>query len=148
MQEKYMLLAMEEAKKALNIDEVPIGAVIVKNDKVIAKAHNLKEYYQCAIKHAEIIAIESASKKFNNWRLEDCELYVTVEPCPMCASAIKQARITKVYAGTRSNDVNNDKVIRSIFNSNYNNSQVDYYCGYLEQENKKILQSFFSKKRM
>ena len=148
MKDEYMLLAIEEAKKAYIEGEVPIGAVIVKNNVILSKTHNLKEKLKCATKHAEILAIEETSSKLNNWRLEDCDLYVTVEPCSMCASAIKQSRIKNVYAGIKSNDLNNNKIINTIFNNNYNNSRVNYYCGYYENEITKIMQKFFEEKRI
>lgn len=94
-----MYEALKEAKKAYLKEEVPIGAVIVKDGKVIARAHNLREKTNNAISHAEIIAIEKACKKLNSWRLEDCTIYVTLEPCPMCLGAMMQARIKKVYYG-------------------------------------------------
>ena len=86
----YMKYAIKEAYKSLKIDEVPIGAVIVINDVIIAKGHNQREHSQNAIKHAEIIAIEKASKKLNTWHLDECTLYTTMEPCLMCAGAILQ----------------------------------------------------------
>ena len=94
--QKYLNLAFQEAKKAYSKDEVPVGAILLKDDKVIAKAHNLKEKKQSATKHAEILVIEKASKKLHNWHLDDCTLYVTLEPCAMCAGAIMQSRIKKV----------------------------------------------------
>lgn len=100
MQEKYMKEALKEAKKAYEKKEVPVGCVIVKDDKIIARAHNLKESKNDTTKHAEIIAIQKASKKLNSWRLLDCEMYVTLEPCPMCAGAIINSRISKIYIGT------------------------------------------------
>lgn len=102
----YMNGALKEAKKAYEIDEVPVGAVIVKDGKVIAKAHNLKETKKLVTAHAEILAIEKASKKMNNWRLEDCELYVTLKPCKMCRQVIKEARIKHIYYGSEENIVN------------------------------------------
>ena len=95
--------ALKEATKALKKDEVPIGAVIVKDDKIIARGHNLRETKQNSLCHAEIIAISKACRKLGNFRLEDCDLYVTVEPCPMCAGAIIQSRIKNVYYGTPDN---------------------------------------------
>ena len=97
--EYFMKEALKEAKKAYNKLEVPVGVVIVKDDKIIARAYNQKEMKNSPIKHAEIIAIEKACKKLNNWRLNDCEIYVTLEPCPMCAGAIINSRIKKVYIG-------------------------------------------------
>jgi len=95
----YMLLALKEAKKAYKINEAPIGAVIVYKDVVISKAYNKREKEQNVTRHAEMIAIEKACKKINSWRLEECTLYVTLEPCLMCAGAIQQARIKRVVYG-------------------------------------------------
>ena len=147
MNEKYMIVAIEEAKKALSLNEVPVGAVIVYQDKIIARAYNKKEKLNCATKHAEILAIEKASKKIGNWRLSDCDLYVTLEPCPMCASAIVQSRIKNVYAGITSNDIKNAKIINEIFNNNYNNKPVNYSCGYFISNIETLLKKFFSKRR-
>ena len=94
-----MKLALKEAVKAASLDEVPVGAVIVKDGKVIARAHNKKEAKLCATRHAEIEAIEKATKKLNNWWLEDCDLYVTLEPCAMCAGALINSRLRAVYFG-------------------------------------------------
>jgi tRNA(adenine34) deaminase len=90
MEEKFMLEAIKEAKKAYKKLEVPVGAIIVKDGKIIAKAHNLKETKNDTTKHAEVLAIQRASKKLNSWRLIDCEMYITLEPCAMCAGAIIQ----------------------------------------------------------
>jgi len=98
--EDYMLLALNQAKKALKKEEVPVGAVIVKNGKVIAEAHNMREQKQNALYHAEILAIDKACKKLKSFRLDECELYVTLEPCPMCSGAIVNARLKKVYFGS------------------------------------------------
>ena len=97
MNQLYIDLAIEAALEAKKEEEIPIGAVIVKNDEVVAIAHNLKEQLQCATKHAEIIAIELASKKLKFWRLNGCDMYVTMEPCIMCCGALIQSRIHKVY---------------------------------------------------
>ena len=99
MQEKFMKQALKEAKKAYEKLEVPVGAVIVKNGKIIARAHNQKETKYDTTKHAEILAIQKASKKLGSWRLIDCDMYVTLEPCPMCAGAIINSRIKNVYIG-------------------------------------------------
>ena len=98
--EKFMKEAIKEAKKAYGKLEVPIGAVIVKNGKIIARGHNQKEEKADTTMHAEIIAIKKASKKIGAWRLNGCEMYVTLEPCPMCAGAIINARLDKIYIGT------------------------------------------------
>ena len=100
MQEFFMREALKEAKKAYNKLEIPVGAVIVKDGEIIARAHNIKEEKKDTTQHAEILAIQKASKKLETWRLNDCEMYVTLEPCPMCAGALIQSRIKKVYIGT------------------------------------------------
>ena len=97
---KFMKEALKEAQKAYDKKEIPVGAVIVKDNKIIARAHNVKEEKNDTTKHAEIIAIQKASKKLNAWRLTGCEMYVTLEPCSMCAGALIQSRISKVYIGT------------------------------------------------
>ena len=101
----YMEIALEEAKKAYSKGEVPIGAVIVKNGEIIARSHNLKETLKSAIAHAEILAIEEASKRIGDWRLNGAEMYVTLEPCSMCASAIAQSRISKLHIGNESSSI-------------------------------------------
>lgn len=99
MDEKFMLMAIEEAEAAAFVDEVPVGAVIVKNGEVLAKAHNRKETQQCSVYHAEIVAIMLACDKIGSWHLDDCDIYVTLEPCSMCAGAIINSRIKNVYFG-------------------------------------------------
>ena len=96
----FIIEALKEAKKAEAMNEVPVGAVIVKNGKIIAAAHNITETLKDPTAHAEIIAIKRAASYLKNWRLNGCELYVTLEPCPMCAGAILQSRISKIYIGT------------------------------------------------
>ena len=96
---KYMKAALNEAKKAYMLNEVPVGAVIVKDDKIIARAHNLREKTNNAISHAETLCINKACKKLKSWRLEGCTMYVTLEPCLMCAGALTQCRIEKVVIG-------------------------------------------------
>lgn len=92
-----MLIAVDEAKKAYRKFEVPVGCVIVKNDKVVAKAHNLREKYNSLLGHAEIIAINKATKKLKNWRLDGCDMYVTLEPCNMCKAIIEESRLNNVF---------------------------------------------------
>jgi len=143
---KYMKLALKEAQKAYNKGEIPIGAVIVKDDNIIAKAYNLKESRQQSTKHAEIIAIEKASKKLNNWRLLDCTLYVTMFPCPMCASAINQARISRLVYGTIPEYADQQTVYKILSDKNYG-LPVDKTGGILEKECLELIQKFFVKKR-
>lgn len=147
MKEHFMSLALKEAQKALKIDEVPIGAVIVKDGKVIAKAHNLRESKNIATYHAELIAIEKACKKLNTWRLDDCELYVTLEPCIMCAGAIINARIKKVYFGAYEPKGGACESKFSLLSSGVLNWQTEYEGGILKQQCSQILTDFFRLKR-
>ena len=146
MNNKYMNLALEEAKKAYEKNEVPVGAVIVKNNEIIAKSHNLKVKTNQIISHAEILAIMEATDKLNDWRLNECEMYVTLEPCPMCAGAIYQSRIKKIYIGAKSNINSNEGIIRDILSNNEYNHQVE--IEYLNnQKCSKIITDFFCCKR-
>ena len=143
--EKFMKEALKEAKKAYEKLEVPIGAVIVKDNKIIARGHNLKEEKQSTIKHAEIIAIEKASKKLNNWRLSDCEMYVTLEPCPMCAGAILNSRIKKVYIGVMDGRTGACGSRINILQNIEFDTECGIETGILKQECKDLLQEFFKK---
>ena len=146
MNDKFMNIALEEAKKAYMVNEVPVGAIVVKNNEIIAKAHNIKRKTNNILNHAEIVAINRASKKMNDWRLCDCEMYVTLEPCPMCAGAILESRIKKIYIGSCSNIKNNSTVIRNILQNNEYNQFVE--IEYLNNEKcSKVLSSFFEEKR-
>ena len=145
--EKYMKLALKEAYKAFDKDEVPIGAVIVLDGKVIARAHNLREKKQISTAHAEILAIEKACKKLGTWRLENCELYVTLEPCPMCAGAILQSRIGKVIYGAL--DPKGGSIESNM--KMYETKGYNHYpetCYSPNQECSQILKDFFKRKRM
>lgn len=148
MNKKYMDLAFFYAKKAYNLNEVPVGAVIVKDNEVISYGYNQKEINNCVCDHAEIIAIKEASKKINNWRLDGCSIYVTLDPCPMCASAIKQSRISCVYSALQNLDLNNDYILKKIFENNYINPGVSFVSNINPERSKKMLESFFKKQRM
>lgn len=146
-EEKFMQEALKEAKKAYDKLEVPVGAVIVKDDKIIARAHNLKETKYDTTKHAEILAIQKASKKLESWRLIDCEMYVTLEPCSMCAGALINSRIKKVYIGA-----NDEKTgaVGSVFNllEDYTfNHKVEIQKGVLKEKCERILKDFFKEIR-
>lgn len=143
----YMKLALKEAKKSLKYDDVPIGAVIVKNGKIIAKAHNMKEKTSIATKHAEIIAIEKACRKIKSWYLNDCTLYVTVEPCLMCCGAIIQSRIKRLVYATKNEKFGYVESIENIFNNKKNNHTVIIDKGMYENDAKELIQKFFKKKR-
>ena len=146
MNNLFIKCALEEAKKAYELNEVPVGAVIICNNKIISRAHNLKRNTNNILNHAEIIAILDAIKKVGDWRLNQCEMYVTLEPCPMCAGALVQSRIKKVYIGTESNIKSNKNIIKNILqNSDYNHFvEVEYLHN---KECSNILTSFFSDKR-
>ncbi len=145
--EKFMKAALKEAQKAYEKEEVPIGVVIVKDDQIIAKAHNLKEIKKDTTEHAEIRAIKKASKKLDSWRLTDCEMYTTLEPCPMCAGAIIQARIKKVYIGTMDEKTGACGSVLNLFKDHKFNHTVELEYGIMEKESKEILQDFFKKLR-
>ena len=142
-----MYLALKEAQKAYDRKEVPVGAVIVKDGKVIAKAHNLKETKNDTTFHAEICAIKKASKKLNSWRLSDCEMYVTLEPCSMCAGALIQTRIKKVYIGTMDYKTGACGSCLNLLKDYKFNHQVDVETGILKEKCEIILQNFFKELR-
>lgn len=143
MQEKYMKIALKEAKKAYDKGEIPVGAVIVKDDKIIARGHNLKELKFDTTKHAEIIAIQKASKKLESWRLEDCEMYVTLEPCSMCAGALIQARIKKVYIGTMDYKTGACGSVLNLLKDYKFNHNVELETGILQEECENLIKEFF-----
>ena len=117
-------MAIEAAKKAFLKNEVPVGCVIVRHGEVLAVTYNQKESKNCVTKHAEILAVEKASDRIHNWRLDGCDVYVTLEPCPMCASALKQARVSHIYCGLSNSDLNNFKIVSEILKQDKNNKEV------------------------
>jgi tRNA(adenine34) deaminase len=143
----FMGLALEEAKKAEQLQEVPIGAVIVKNGEVIAKAHNLRETEQRSIAHAEMLAIDEACKKLGTWRLEDTTLYVTLEPCPMCAGAIVLSRIERVVFGASDPKGGCAGTLMNLLQEERFNHQAEIVNGVREDECGKLLTNFFRKIR-
>lgn len=144
--EKYMNEAIKEARKADSKGEVPIGAVIVKDDKIIARAHNLRESKMNSLSHAEILAIDKACKKLKNFRLQDCDLYVTVEPCLMCAGAIVQSRIRKVYFGTQDEKYGAVISVANAFDIKANH-KVESEQGVCKHECERIIKDFFKEVR-
>ncbi|WP_300346453.1 tRNA adenosine(34) deaminase TadA [Clostridium sp.] len=139
-------LALEEAEKARKKGEVPVGAVIVKDGKVISKAHNLKETLNDPTAHAEILAIKKACEKLGNWRLYGCEMYVTLEPCPMCAGAILQSRISKIHIGTFDETTGAAGSIINILQNPNLNHFLDIVWNN-DEECSKILTEFFKDRR-
>ena len=145
--EYYMKLALKEARKAYKHNEVPVGAIIVSNDKIIAKGNNQRENSGDVTKHAELIAIRKASKKKKDWRLNDCTMYVTLFPCPMCASTIVQSRISKLVIGTSTMDLKNKEIVNLIFLDSIKNKKIILEENVLENECSDILKSFFQMQR-
>ena len=145
--EKWMKEALKQANLALKKDEVPIGCVIVKNHHIIARAYNKRETFQQSIAHAEILAIEKACRKLDTWRLEDCDLYVTVEPCPMCAGAIIQSRIKNVYYGASDSKGGCVESVTNLFLMKEFNHHPSYESGILKEECSSLLKEFFKSKR-
>jgi tRNA(adenine34) deaminase len=143
---EYMQEALIEAKKALNKGEVPVGCVIVKNDEIIARAHNLKETDQDVTSHAEINAIQIASRELKSWRLDGCTIYVNLEPCLMCLGAIVSARFDRMVYGVRDQKYDSLDHILTKYLENFNH-QLIVKTGVLEDESKDLLQSFFKKLR-
>ena len=147
MQEKFMKEALKEAKKAYDKLEVPVGAVIVKDGKIIARAHNLKETKYDTTNHAEILAIQKASKKLKSWRLIDCEMYVTLEPCSMCAGAIINSRIKKIYIGANDEKTGAVGSVLNLFEDYKFNHKIKKKKGLLKEECENMLKDFFKKLR-
>ena len=147
MQEKFMQEALKEARKAYKKLEIPVGAVIVRDGEIIAKAHNIKEEKKDTTKHAEILAIQKASKKLGTWRLNDCEMYVTLEPCPMCAGAIIQARLKKIYIGTMDEKTGACGSVLNLLEDYKFNHTVEVENGIMKQECESMLKEFFVKLR-
>ena len=145
--EYYMKQALKEAEKAYKKLEVPVGAVIVKDGKIIARAHNQKETKTDTTKHAEILAIQKASKKLESWRLIDCEMYVTLEPCSMCAGAIINSRIKKVYIGAMDEKTGAVGSVLNLFEDYTFNHKVEAETGVMEKECQETLKKFFKELR-
>ena len=145
--EKYMKAAIKQAKKAYALDEVPIGCVIVQNDKIIARGYNRRNTDKNTLAHAELSAIKKASKKTGDWRLEDCTMYVTLEPCQMCAGAIVQSRLKKVVVACMNPKAGCAGSILNLLQMKQFNHQVEMETGILEQECSEMLSCFFKELR-
>ncbi|MBE5813348.1 MAG: nucleoside deaminase [Clostridiales bacterium] len=147
MENKFMKEALKEAKKAVAKDEVPVGAVIVHKDKIIARGHNQKESKNDATLHAEIVALKKAYKKLGTWRLNECDMYVTLEPCAMCSGAIIQSRMHNLIFGAY--DLKGGCVTSkfNLFEKDKFNHNVNVVSGCMEEECSKILKDFFKNKR-
>ncbi len=141
--EFFMKEAIEEAKKALAKDEVPIGAVIVKDGEIIGRGHNLRETSNDATTHAEILAIRDANNAVNNWRLEECDLYVTLEPCVMCSGAAVLSRLRTIYYGPGDPKGGAAGTLMNILQDDRLNHQVNVVSGVLEEDCQRLLKDFF-----
>ena len=141
-----MKAALAEAKKAYLIAEVPVGAVIVYNNKIIARGHNTRETNQSVLGHAEINAIKKASKKIGSWRLEDCDMYVTLEPCSMCSGAIIQSRIKNLYYGASDPKTGACGSVLNLFENDFNH-KVNVVGGIMEEPCSRIIKDFFKELR-
>ena len=141
---KFMKAALKEAQKAFDKDECPIGCVIVKDNKILVRSHNLRLTKNNAIMHAEVIAIDKACRKIGDFRLNDCDMYVTLEPCTMCSGAIIQSRIRKVYFGAYEPKSGAVVSCNDIFNvAHGHNHQVEFEGGILEEESSALMKQFF-----
>ena len=145
--EEYMLEALKYANKALEIDEVPVGAIIVKDNQIIGYGFNNRESNNDVTGHAEINAIQMAEKNLNSWRLVDCDMYVTLEPCLMCCGAIIQARINKVFYGTKDEKMGAVESLLHSFDIQGLNHFVKYEGNILEHECSEIIKNYFKAKR-
>jgi len=145
--EYFMQKAIEEAAKAEAMGEVPVGAVLVVRDRIIAKEHNEKETRQDPTAHAEIIVIKQASKKFGSWRLNDADIYVTVEPCPMCLGAMLQARIRRLFFGAPDPKAGAAGSVVDLTAYSDFNHQIEVVGGILEEDCRRLIQDFFKRKR-
>jgi len=141
--EQYMQIAMEQAKEALKYNEVPIGAIIVYEDEIIGTGYNLRETSQTTLSHAELVAIQMANENIGSWRLEDCTLYVTLEPCPMCAGAILQSRIKRVVYGAPDPKAGSVHSLVNLLEDERFNHQAMVTSGVLGKECGELLKDFF-----
>jgi len=148
LEEVFMKEAIKEAKKAFKKNEVPVGAVVVKDNKIIAKAHNLNITTNDPTAHAEILALRKASKILRNYRLTDCEIYATLEPCPMCAGAMVYARIKRLVYATDDPKSGCCKSVLNIVNNKKLNHRIEVTSGVCKKEAEKLLKTFFKKLRI
>jgi len=147
MHEVYMQLALEQAQQAFAIGEIPVGAVITHGDRVIAAAHNLREQLRDPTAHAEMIAITQAAEAVGNWRLADCVLYVTLEPCPMCAGAIINARVPRVVFGAADPKAGAVQSVFRLLSDARLNHRAEIFAGVLQARCSQILTHFFEQRR-
>ena len=145
--ERYMEYALDKARQAFERDEVPVGAVVVRGEEILAAAHDEKEASADPTAHAELLALRQAARAVGNWRLEDCELYVTLEPCPMCAGAMLQARIARLVYGARNSRWGAIESVCSLHNLPEFNHTIQVSGGVMEKACAQLLQRYFREKR-
>ena len=145
--QKYMQIALAEAQKAADLGEIPIGAVLVIDDEIIAKAHNMRETWKDATAHAEMIVIREACEKLDRWRLSGATLYVTIEPCPMCAGAIVMSRISRLVYGSPDSKAGAAESLFNVVNNPALNHMVEVTSGVCSEECTQIMKDFFQKRR-
>ena len=143
---KFMAAALREAQKAADMDEIPVGAVVVFNDKIIARGHNKRESTQVFHAHAEFIAMMKAAKKLKSWRLEECDIYVTMEPCPMCAGAMIQSRVRRLYYGIKDPKAGVVDSMMHLFDQPFNH-RIYVESGIMETESQTMIKAFFKRLR-
>lgn len=145
--DEFMLLALEQAKIAESFDEVPVGVIITRGDEIVADGCNFKERKNCAVYHAEIVAIMNACEKLNNWYLDGCTMYVTLEPCPMCCGAIINSRLDRVVYGAKDPKSGGVESLYNILSDKRLNHTTQITAGVMEKECGEILTNYFRKKR-
>ena len=142
MKRKYFDIVYEEANKAFNVGEIPVGCIIVKNNVVIARTHNRREKMNSVLGHAELLAIQDASKLLGNWRLSGCDVYISLDPCPMCAAALNQARVRGIYCGVTSTNNDEKDVVNKIISK-----KIKFISDLDEERSSALLKKFFKNRR-
>jgi tRNA(adenine34) deaminase len=145
---RFMYAALQEAERAYDDDEVPVGAVVVHKNKIVGRGHNQIEKLNDATAHAEMIALTSASNHIKNWRLSECSIYVTLEPCIMCAGALLSSRIDNLYFGASDSKFGACGSVHNLAENSKTNHSIKVFSGILAKESEDLLKSFFAKKRL
>ena len=142
MKKKYFDVVYDEAKKAVNAGEIPVGCIIVKNNVIIARSHNKREKMNSVLGHAELLALQDASKLLGNWRLEGCDVYISLDPCPMCAAALAQARVRGIYCGVSSTNLDENEIVEKIIPK-----KTKFISDLDVERSSSLLKNFFKNKR-
>lgn len=142
MKKKYFDVVYDEARKAVNAGEIPVGCIIVKNNVIIARSHNKREKMNSVLGHAELLALQDASKLLGNWRLEGCDVYISLDPCPMCAAALAQARVRGIYCGVSSTNLDENDIVEKIIPK-----KTKFISDLDVERSSSLLKNFFKNKR-